>query len=70
MMFMTYCSSLQIHSLWYGFPLGTCVSDDLSVAPNYVEKLDARDTIRMYNDTVNEDFMDFGDTSVNASVST
>ena len=61
-----YSGPLPIHPRWYELPLGTCRSGDLSVAPSRREEHDARNTIRLYKDTVREDAMEFGDPNIRA----
>ena len=63
-MFITYRSPLPIHPRVYELSLGTCPSGDLRIAPSCVKEHDARDTNRMYKDTMCEDAMEFGDSHV------
>ena len=62
----TYRGPLPIHLRWYELPLGTYRSCDLSVAPSRAEEHYARDTIRLYRDTMREDAMEFGYPAVRA----
>ena len=59
MMFKTYPGHLPIHPRWYELPFVTFRSSVLSVAQIHGEKHDARDTIRLYKDTMREDAMEF-----------
>ena len=67
MMFKAYHGPLPIHPCCYVLPLGTCRSSDLSVEPCCGDEHDARDTIRIYTDTMHEDAMEYGDLYVRAS---
>ena len=67
-MFKTYRGPLPIYLSWYELPFGTFRSGDLSVAPCSGEEHDARDTIRVYKDTMREDAMEYGDTLVCALI--
>ena len=60
-MVKAYIGPLSIHPRWYELLLGTCRSDDLSVARSRTEEHGARNTIRIYNDTMHKDAMEFGD---------
>ena len=61
MIFKTYRGPLSIHARWYDLASGTCRSGDLSVAQSRGEKHDARETIRLYKNTMRQDAMEFGD---------
>ena len=61
MMFKTYCGTLSILLRWYEYSLGTCHRGDLSVKPSRGEENDARDTVRLYKDTLREDVIQRGD---------
>ena len=52
MMFKAFRGPLPIHPRWYEFPWDTCQSGDLSGAASLGVEHDARDTIRMYKDTM------------------
>ena len=60
-MFSGYKGSLLIHTRWYELTPGICKSCDLSQAPTQGEEHDARDTIRLYKETMHKYMLKFGD---------
>ena len=66
-MFKAYRAPLPAPLRWYEFPLGTCRSGHLSIASCLGEEDDARDTIRLYKDTMHKDAMELGDPLVRAA---
>ena len=55
MMFMTYDRPLPTHPLWYKFPLGICLREDLSKALSGGDEHDSRDPVRLDKDTLRKD---------------
>ena len=57
---------MLIYPSLYELPLEICLSGDLSLAPRHGEELDAQDTKCLYEDTMHEDAIEFGDSFVRA----
>ena len=64
MMFKAYRGPLPIHTRRYELPFGICTSGELSVSSSRGEEHDARDTIRLYKDTMRKDAMELCDSLV------